>query len=76
MNLAMMGSLMMVLFWLALLVFGGWLLQTLGRGIPQQQAAPRFDTLLAITRRRYARGAISLEEYLALLDTLRQDLAE
>ena len=52
------GPLMMVLFWGAII----WLFATLVRG-DRQTVSPRYETPVEIARRRFAAGEISREEF-------------
>jgi uncharacterized membrane protein len=57
----------MVLFWLAIILGVVWLVRD---GIERQQPAQPRETALALLDRRFAEGAISLDEYTQRRDVL------
>ncbi len=65
------GALMMVLFWLAVAGLGIWGLRMLFPGGRSAPATPPTSAL-DIARVRYSRGELSRDDYLALVEDLKQ----
>lgn len=75
-----MGGWWMIIFWIGVALLFLWgVRQFVGgeRGAtPRRSDPPEVDGALAIVKRRYARGEISREEYLTLLEDLGYEAAD
>ena len=76
-----MGGWWMIIFWIGVALLFLWGVRQFAGG--ERGTAPRHsdrlpeaDSALAIVKRRYARGEISREEYLALLEDLGYEAAD
>lgn len=71
-GMGMSGAIWMIIFWLAIIVGGIWLLASI---FPKMDSSSRDrfnpnDNPLTILKRRYARGELSKEEF----EAIRRDL--
>lgn len=60
----------MIVFWLGIIFLVVWGLRAFGNTTSRDRRPERTSTSLEIAQQRYARGELSRDEYLALVDDL------